>query len=277
METKWTYAGNRCCTADAQATSSTPPLNAQTRVTAMTQASGPDFRPLYGQIKELLIKRLAAREWKPGDALPSEIALANEYRVSQGTLRKALNEMEAERLIVRRQGKGTFAAKHSANRSLFQFFHLVSQNGERQLPESQVLECTAGTAIPDECAALGLDPGSSITRILRVRHLNGRPVIWERISVPTGLFPDLQYSTPDEVTNTLYDLYESRYGVIVVRAEERLRAVKASAKEAKVLKIEKGSPLLEIYRIALNIEKQPVERRVSLCNTSEYYYLNDLD
>lgn len=243
----------------------------------MTQASAPDFRPLYSQIKELLIRRLASREWKPGDVLPSEIALANEYGVSQGTLRKALNELEAERLVVRRQGKGTFAAKHSANRSLFQFFHLVSDTGERQLPESQVLECSASSATSEECDALGLDRGISVTRIMRIRHLSGRPVIWERISVPTQLFPGLQWCSPADVTNTLYDMYENRYGVIVVRAEERLRAVTAGADESQLLGVKKGAPLLEINRIALSIEKKPVEWRVSRCSTSHHYYLNDLD
>ena len=243
----------------------------------MQEASGPNFRPLYSQIKELLIKRLAAREWRPGDALPSEVALAQQYGVSQGTLRKALNEMEAERLVVRRQGKGTFAAKHTANRSLFQFFHLVGESGERQLPESRVLECSAGKATQRECKAMGLEAGTSVTRIQRVRHLNGHPVICERIAVPTPLFPDLQSCTPDEVANTLYDMYENRYGVIVVRAKEQLRAVAASAQESKLLGVPAGAPLLEIDRIALNIEKQPVEWRVSRCDTTHYSYLNDLD
>ena len=243
----------------------------------MQQASGPDFRPLYSQIKELLIKRLAAREWQPGDALPSEIVLAQQYGVSQGTLRKALNEMEAERLVVRRQGKGTFAAKHTANRSLFQFFHLVGESGERQLPESRVLECRAGRATQSEREAMGLEVGTSVTRIQRVRHLNGRPVICESIAVPTPLFPDLQSCTPEEVTNTLYDMYESRYGVIVVRAKEKLRAVAASENESALLGVPVGAPLLEIDRIALNIEKKPVEWRVSRCDTGHYFYLNDLD
>jgi GntR family transcriptional regulator len=243
----------------------------------MQEAAGPNFHPLYSQIKELLIRRLAAREWKPGDALPSEIALANEYGVSQGTLRKALNEMEAERLVVRRQGKGTFAAKHSANRSLFQFFHLVGKNGERQLPESRVLECSAGRATQSERAALGLEAGMSVTRISRVRQMNGRPVICERISVPTSLFPELQRCTPEEVTNTLYDMYETRYGVIVVRAKEQLRAVAAGEEESRLLDVPAGSPLLEIDRVALNIERQPVEWRVSRCDTAHFFYLNDLD
>lgn len=243
----------------------------------MGQASGPDFRPLYSQIKALLTERLAAGEWPPGQALPSETALAQEYGVSQGTLRKALNEMEAERLVDRRQGKGTFAAKHSAARSLFQFFLLVGENGERQLPESRTLECLAGKADRDERDALELKVGAPVTRIIRVRHLRERPVIYERITVPGELFPDLQCGKDGEVTNTLYDMYEERYGVTVVRARERLRAVAAGESEAGLLGLPVGSPLLEIHRVAFNISKHPVELRISRCSTAHHYYLSELD
>lgn len=243
----------------------------------MGEATGPDFRPLYSQIKALLTQRLAAGEWPPGQALPSETALAQEYGVSQGTLRKALNEMEAERLVDRRQGKGTFAAKHSAARSLFQFFLLVGENGERQLPESRTLECSAGKATRDEQEVLELDAGATVTRIMRVRHLKGRPVICERITVSTALFPDLQRCTAGEVTNTLYDMYEGRYGVTVVRARERLCAVAASEREAELLELSTGAPLLEIHRVAFNINKHPVELRISHCSTAHHYYLSELD
>lgn len=243
----------------------------------MEDTATPDFRPLYSQIKELLIKRLAAGEWRPGAALPSETALAQEYGVSQGTLRKALNALEAERLVERRQGKGTFVTRHSAKRSLFQFFHLVGMGGERQLPVSQALHCRSGTATRAEREALALAAGAPVTRIQRVRHLDGQPVISEHISVPTALFPDLQDCAPEALPNTLYEMYESRYGVVVVRARERLRAVTASAQEASLLGVAPGSPLLEIDRSALNIEKRPVEWRVSHCNTDHHYYLNDLD
>ncbi len=243
----------------------------------MEKTVTPDFRPLYRQIKELLIKRLAAGEWRPGDALPSETALAQAYGVSQGTLRKALNAMEAERLVERRQGKGTFAARHSAKRSLFQFFHLVGANGERQLPESQALRCRGGSATRAEQAALELDAGAAVTRIQRIRRLNGRPVISEQIIVPSALFPGLQRCLPGEIPNTLYEMYETRYDVIVVHANERLRAVAAGNDEARLLGVAPGSPLLEIDRIALNIEKRPVEWRISHCNTEHHCYLNELD
>ncbi len=242
----------------------------------MQEPAAPEFKPLYGQIKELLIRRLAAGEWRPGDALPSETALAREYGVSQGTLRKALNALEAERLVERRQGKGTFVPRHSASRSLFQFFHLVGNGGERLLPESQALSCNAGVANRVEREALALNAGEGVIRIRRMRHLNGEPIISEYISVPARLFRDLRRRPLEEVPNALYELYETRYGVTVTHIREQLRAVACEAEDAKLLGVPLGSPLLQIERTALSIDRQPVEWRLSRCNTRHHYYLNDL-
>lgn len=252
-------------------------MDAEPRDVPMPRTVTPEFKPLYGQIKELLLRRLAAGEWRPGDALPSETALAQEYGVSQGTLRKALNALEAEHLVDRRQGKGTFVAKHSAKRSLFQFFHVVGNDGERQLPESRALSCNGGVANKTEREALELKPGASVIRIQRVRHLNGEPVISEYISVPGKLFRDLRRRPLEEVPNALYQLYEEHYGVTVARISEQLRAVACQAEDGKRLGVPVDTPLLEIERIALSIEKQPVEWRLSRCSTANHFYLNDLD
>lgn len=243
----------------------------------MQEKAIPDFRPLYTQIKELLVRRLAAGEWRPGEVLPSETALAVEYGVSQGTLRKALTAMEQERLVIRRQGKGTFAAKHTPGRSLFQFFHLIGDNGERQLPDSHVLHCRRGTATRRECEALALAPGAGVTRIVRIRRLNDEPVIAEQISVATQRFPDLGSAPTEALPNTLYELYETGYGVTVVRAIERLRAIAAPAQDAQWLGLAPGAPLLEIDRVALDIERKPVEWRLSRCSSRHHHYLNELD
>ena len=73
----------------------------------------PSFSPLYQQIKDLILQSLQTGEWKPGEAIPSEMDLAARYRVSQGTVRKAIDELSADNLLIRRQGKGTFVATHA--------------------------------------------------------------------------------------------------------------------------------------------------------------------
>jgi GntR family transcriptional regulator len=90
--------------------------------------AAPTFSPLYRQIKEFMIRSLEAGEWRPGDSIPSEGELAARFNVSQGTVRKAIDEMAAENLLVRRQGKGTFVASHDDPRSFFRFLRLVLCN-----------------------------------------------------------------------------------------------------------------------------------------------------
>src|SRR3954449_5070932 len=97
------------------------------------------FRPLYRQVRDTLVRRIADGVWRPGQLLPSEPELAVDLGVSQGTVRKALDEMAAENLVIRRQGRGTFVARHDDARILFQFFKLLPDSGEKRFPESCVL------------------------------------------------------------------------------------------------------------------------------------------
>lgn len=221
-----------------------------------------------------MIQRLIEGVWKPGTALPSEMQLALEFGVSQGTVRKALDELAAENLVVRRQGRGTFVAEHDSDRALFHFFHLVGEDGSRQLPESRVLSCRHGRAARAEAVRLDLGSGAKVVRIDRVRDLVGTPAILESIAAPLAVFPDLGRN--GALPNTLYALYESRYGVTVARAEEKLRAVAADAADARVLGIALGAPLLEIDRTAFALDGRPVEWRRSRCDTQHHHYLAEL-
>lgn len=104
----------------------------------MTPSSKLTFAPLYEQVKKAILNRIIAGEWGPGSFLPSEIALAKEYGVSQGTLRKALNALTREKRLVRYQGKGTAVAVLDEDSSLFPFFLLSDRNGKRVYPLSQI-------------------------------------------------------------------------------------------------------------------------------------------
>ncbi|NNG05244.1 MAG: GntR family transcriptional regulator [Inquilinus sp.] len=236
----------------------------------------PGYRPLYQQVIELLRRRISDGTWRPDEALPSEGRLAAELGVSQGTVRKALDDLAAQHLVVRRQGRGTFVAAHSPDTALFHFFHLVDADGDRQLPESELLDCRKGIAGAAEAAALGLRAGAVVLRIDRRRSIDGDPIIVERIVVPQALFPDLDSPGGEPLPNTLYDLYQRRYGVTVGHAVERLRAVAAEPEEAAQLAVAPGTPLLEIDRIARDIEHRPVEWRVSRCLTDKLAYLSEL-
>src|SRR5262249_52393858 len=216
---------------------------------------------------------MVAGEWRPGENLPSEGRLASEFGVSQGTVRKALDEMAAQNLLVRQQGRGTFVAKHDRQRSLFHFFHIVGEDGVKELPTSRMLELRTERAEREEAALLRLPPRARVHRLLRVRTLQGRAVILERIALPAAIFPGFAVPLGVELPDELYVLYQQRFDVTIVRAEEKLRAVAADALDARHLGLARGAPLLEVDRVALSLDGVPVERRVSRCNTAHHHYI----
>lgn len=240
-------------------------------------AAGPPepvgFRPLYRQVKAIFVRRLVDGVWAPGTSLPSEGQLAAEIGVSQGTVRKALDELAAENLLVRRQGRGTFVAEHDERRILFQFFKLVPDEGDRRFPDSSVLGVKTGPADAAERAALELDEGAGVIRIRRLRAFEATPIVLETLSLPRQVFPGLAEAP---IPNNLYSLYAGRYGVTIAHAREKLKAVALSPEEAGLLGVAAGTPALRIDRVALSLDGSPVELRVSLCLTEEAHYLSDL-
>jgi GntR family transcriptional regulator len=236
----------------------------------------PDFKPLYLQVKDLMVRRLASGAWRPGEALPSEFELADAFGVSQGTVRKALDELAAQNLLDRKQGKGTFVARHTAQRALFHFFHLVSDSGERALPGARMLSLAKTKADRQEATRLNLKPGSPVVRIKRLRLLGARVAIHERITLPGALFPNFTDRMPVDVPNELYRYYEERYGVTVARAVEKLKAVAARADEARALGLKSGAPLLEVDRLAYTVDERAVEWRRSRCDTTGHHYISEI-
>ncbi|HZD89729.1 MAG TPA: GntR family transcriptional regulator [Pseudolabrys sp.] len=231
------------------------------------------FRPLYRQVRDVLVKRIVDNVWQPGELLPSEFEIAGDLGVSQGTIRKALDELEAEKFVVRRQGKGTYVARHDEERILFQFFKLVPDSGTSEFPESQILEVTVEAAGRQATAALGLAANARVVRIERLRSLAGQTCIVERITLPRALFPGIEKR---DLPNNLYELYRSDFRVTVVRASEKLKAVAATRREARHLGVTAGAPLLAVDRTAFALDGRPVEWRVSLCRTDKLHYLSDL-
>ena len=249
-------------------------LDIQRRTLVLVLSIAKGSVPLYVQIKDLLIARITKGEWAPGDIIPGEIQLARELDVSHGTVRKAITELVENNVLLRRQGRGTFVAIHDHNRALFHFFHLVSNNGTRVLPECRTLSCRRRRASRPEASKLNLSNRAQVVCIERVRNLGDQPTILETIVLPAGLFGDLGKSKAYSLPNALYQLYETQFGITIHRAEEQLRAVAATDDDASFLDVEVGSPLLEIERIALTLDGTSAELRISRCETSRHHYQN---
>lgn len=241
----------------------------------MNTPQTPSYRPLYQQIKEALLSRIVSGDWPPGTFIPSETALSEEYGVSVGTLRKALDDLASDMVVIRHQGKGTVVATHDSDRSLFQFFHLTRLDGTRSMPISRILVRERRPARPEEALSLGLEPEAEVVHIQRVRDLEGAPALLEDLVVEAARFPDLERD-PQTLPNTLYQLYQQRFGQSVAKAEERLFAVAAGAAEQEHLHVALGSPLLEIRRVARNLKGEALELRNSRCETEHHCYYNEL-
>jgi GntR family transcriptional regulator len=240
-------------------------------------AHRPAFSPLYRQIKALLTRSLQEGEWRPGDAIPSEIELAARFHVSQGTVRKAIDELATENLLLRRQGKGTYVATHAEEKIQYRFLRLTPDAGGpgTQL-QRRFIDCRRQRASGDVARALGLRSGDAAVRVRRLLLLGSQPVVLDDIWLPGALFKGLTAERLADYRGPMYGLFESEFGVRMIRAQEKLRAVAADAPTAQWLSVAEGAPLLSVERVSFTYDDRPVELRRGLYDTSAHFYRNEL-
>ena len=240
----------------------------------------PAFSPLYSQIKALILQSLQAGEWRPGEAIPSEMDLAARYRVSQGTVRKAIDELAAGNLVVRRQGKGTFVATHEEQQVQFRFLKLVPDDGapgSEGPAERQIVECKKSRASADIARALGLRSGDAVMQARRVLSFRHVPTIIEDIWLPATPFKGLTADKLASYHGPSYALYETEFNVHMLRAEEKIRAISASQEQASLLGVNTGEPLLFVERVAFTYRDTPMELRRGYYRTDTHHYHNTLN
>ncbi len=253
-----------------------PNSNVAPKGTSPGASPSPTFSPLYRQIKSLLLQRLESGEWRPGEAIPSEGELATRFGVSQGTVRKAIDELAAENLLVRRQGKGTFVASHDDPRAFFRFLRLVPLAGGVEHAQSVPLECWRAKAGPEVARMLELNIGDPVSIVRRLLQFAGKPVVVDEIYLPGGIFGTITLEILREYQGSLYSLFENRFGIRMIRAEERLRAVAADRASAELLGVAEGSPLLSVERVSFSYGDKPVEWRRGLYSTNDHCYFNEI-
>lgn len=242
----------------------------------MAQES-PTFSPLYRQIKSLILQALESGEWRPGQVIPSEQELASRFSVSQGTVRKAIDEMAAENLLVRKQGKGTFVASHNDPRALFRFLRLVPMDGDLAHPQSVPMDCWRAKAGQEASRMLGIGQGEPIIIVRRLLKFAQKPVVIDEIYLPGEIFQGLTLEVLQSWNGSLYSLFETRFGLRMIRAQERIRAVAADRSTSETLRVQEGTPLLSVERVTYTYGDKPVEWRRGLYSTAEHFYLNELN
>jgi GntR family transcriptional regulator len=254
------------------------PSNGASSAGAGVSGSGtsPTFSPLYQQIKALITQSLQSGEWKPGELIPSEVELANRFKVSQGTVRKAIDELAAENLVVRRQGKGTFVATHHEARAQFRFLRLMPDAGEPHYAENRILDVKRLRSPAELARLLDIKSGDSVIFIKRVQAFDVIPTIVEEIWLPGVLFKGLTAERLSEYKGPMYGLFETEFGTRMIRATEKIRAVAADEQTAELLGIEVSTPLLSVERVSYTYGDKPVEVRRGLYLTDRHHYQNEL-
>ncbi len=239
--------------------------------------NSPSYRPLYDQIKVLLTQSLIGGEWRPGDMIPSEIDLAGRYKVSQGTVRKAIDSLAGENILIRRQGKGTFVATHNEEGIKLRFLRLTAANGQKEVLLSELISCTKTKVDAKMAAMLAIKAGAALIEIKRLLTFSGRPLIYDHIAIPAASFKGLNATRVVENQGSMYSMYETEYGIRMIRAEERLTAVAADAEVAEALNLKLGAPLLSIERVSYTYGDKPMEWRLGLCLTDDHHYMSELE
>ncbi len=232
--------------------------------------------PLYKRIKALLTDGLAKGQWQPNEPIPSEARLAAQFQVSTGTVRKAIDELVAERMLIRQQGRGTFVAAHSPARSLYYFFHIVGKDGQKRSPSPELVSFEHDRADVETARSLRIPPGAPVLRICNLLKLDDEPVEVDEILVSAASFPGLGPEDLAHRTGTIYQLFQQRFGINIVHSTEQLRAIAADARDAELLGVAAGAPILEIERLAFTYHDRPVEVRKCHVNTARHVYFNDL-
>ncbi|HEU5294404.1 MAG TPA: GntR family transcriptional regulator [Burkholderiaceae bacterium] len=235
-----------------------------------------EFRPLYRQIKLLITQDMQAGVWKPGEMIPSEFELADRFGVSQGTVRKAIDDLAAENLLTRRQGKGTFVATHAEQTTRYRFLRLAADDGSGRELQRRLLHCRRMRASADVARSLELRSGDSVVFVRRLLLAERQPVVLDDIWLPGRLFKDLTAERLAAYKGPMYALFETAFGVQMIRAEEKIRAVSAGAEAAALLEVATGSPLLSVERRSMTFGERPVELRRGLYRTDAHHYRNEL-
>ncbi|MGH1359187.1 MAG: GntR family transcriptional regulator [Burkholderiaceae bacterium] len=233
-------------------------------------------QPLYQVARAQLVKALAGGQYRPGTALPPEKTLSAEFGISIGTLRKAVDELVAEGILIRQQGRGTFVASHDQERLLYYFFHIVPfDGGKTEYPVVELIDFKRTKASAVVAQKLALRPGDPIFEMRNRLSLGGQALIVDDISLPAARFRGLTAARIRDRDNTLYQLYQEAFGLSVAHTSERLRAVIADDDMRRLLDLPAHSPAMMIRRIAFGYEHEPIEWRVSHVDTRTHEYLQD--
>lgn len=238
------------------------------------RASEDDGISLYKRIKIEVTRMLSSGDISSNDPLPTEKQLAARFDVSIGTVRRAMDDLVAEHIVVRQQGRGTFLAALSPERMLNRFWPIFRKDGVRVIPIVQTLSFEESRAGAETAEALGLKKGDATYRIVNLLLMGGNPVIVDEINLSKKMYSGMREEDLVARETTVYGFYQSHFGINVFRVLDRLSGAVADTRSAELLGVDVNTPLLSVVRIAYAFGNKPVEFRKSLIRTDAYEYRN---
>jgi GntR family transcriptional regulator len=234
----------------------------------------PSSAPLYREVRRRILESLALGEWQPGDRLPNEAQLARRFGVAVSTIRAGVQELSDAGVLIRRQGKGTFVARHDFERQQFRFSNVYGKNSEKLVTRRHITDVKKVVATASMRRLLRLEePGTNyVNQVCAILCVEDEPVATMELLLPAEKFPNLRKSHLQQTSENLYAVYQREFGVTVVRMEEKVQAHVAASKLAKTLNVKTGHPILTVERIAYTYNEVPVEIRRRLYEGTRHYY-----
>lgn len=225
--------------------------------------------PLYAQILDALRRQIESGEISPGALVPSEREIAERYGVSRMTARQSLRSLRHDGLVYHERGIGTFASKRKVDvhtRNLVGFSEEMRQLGYK--PSSQVLLLQREAASREIADSLGIETGAEVIYFERLRLADATPMALESNYLAAALCPNLDHF--DLTKKSLYEVLEKEYGIRMQRADEVLEAVAAGKREANLLSIKAGVPVLAVHRVVYSDTNEVVESVRTIYRADRY-------
>lgn len=235
----------------------------------------PSGIPLYKTVRRRILDSLERGEWRPGERLPNEAALAERFGVAVSTVRAGVRELTTAGVLMRRQGKGTFVSRHDLEGQQFRFSNVYNSAQEKAVTRRQLTAMKRVSADAATRRLLRLDNAGAadVHQISALLKVGDKTSAVMELLLPAARFPGLRQKHIEQSSENLYTVYQRVFGVTVVRMEEKVFAKTATASLARKLGVPTGSPILCVERVAFGFNDTPVEIRRRLYEGSQYYYL----
>lgn len=226
----------------------------------------------YGKLASALKERIIQGEWQPGQMIPSESGLSEQYGVALGTMRQALALLVEDGVLQRQHGKGTFVTKGLNSASMMRFFRFQNSNDSPTQPQSRILSIRLRRPSAAEALSFGISTDAQVMQLERLRSIQDEPCLLETIALPLPLFGSLVDSDTSEWDDLLYPMYQNRCGVVIQHAQDDLRFAQLNETQARRLKLPPGHPCVLVERQAFDIAGRCVERRTTRGDAYSFTY-----